>query len=50
LYSVGAVGEKAISISGCFFAKAGKMVSRQILRSSFRQLSIVSLALFCAQS
>src|SRR3984957_19248742 len=50
LYSVGAVGEKTTSISGCFFLKAGKMVSRQIFKSSLRQLSIVNWALPCAQT
>src|ERR1700740_1967922 len=50
LYSVGAVGEKTTSISGCFFMKAGKIVSCQIFKSSLRQLSMVRWTLPCAQT
>src|ERR1700751_5376936 len=50
LYSVGAVGEKTTSISGCFFMKAGKMVSCQIFKSSLRQLSMVRWTFPCAQT
>ncbi len=41
LYSVGAVGENTTLMPGFAFSKAGMILSCQIGRSSFRQLSMV---------
>ena len=43
LYSVGADGVKFNLIPGCAASKAGIICSCQMARSSFRQLSIVSV-------
>jgi hypothetical protein len=48
LYSAGAVGAKETSMSGNWALKAGMIVSRQMLRSSLRQLSIVRLPCWAA--
>src|SRR6188474_706885 len=43
LYSVGAVGENTTLMPGFAFSNAGMILSCQIVRSSLRQLSIVSV-------
>src|SRR5262245_43753479 len=50
LYSVGTLGLKATSMSGCAALKAGMMTSLQTAVSAFRQLSIVRVVLSVAAS